>query len=217
MPGRHAAAGGGTPVAAQVLHAGRVRTIAVLGAPPAAQVACAGRAGTVAVLGDDPAAQIGGGVGVAAVAVGGALASAEIGRGDRAAAVAVLGDHAFGQITCDAGGRTIAVADVHAAIAIATGIGVRLSQRWKTGGAEQGKHQGRQLHVRVPCAVPRRAHAILRCDVGARSRNRTGMGLPPADFKSDASTSFAIRACSAAPIVAHPQGCGPIAQAGRRA
>lgn len=29
------------------------------------------------------------------------------------------------------------------------------------------------------------------------------MGLPPADFKSDASTSFAIRACSAAPIVAH--------------
>ncbi|KAG1378258.1 hypothetical protein G6F60_015295 [Rhizopus arrhizus] len=49
MPGRHAAAGGGTPVAAQVLHAGRVRTIAVLGAPPAAQVACAGRAGTVAL------------------------------------------------------------------------------------------------------------------------------------------------------------------------
>ena len=29
---------------------------------------------------------------------------------------------------------------------------------------------------------------------GARSRNRTGMGLPPADFKSDASTNFAIRA-----------------------
>lgn len=97
------------------------------------------------------------------------------------------------------------------------GGGVRLRQCRKTGGAEQGKHQGRKLHVRVPCAVPRRAHAILRCDVGARSRNRTGMGLPPADFKSDASTSFAIRACSAAPIVAHPQGCGPIVQAGRRA
>ena len=31
------------------------------------------------------------------------------------------------------------------------------------------------------------------CD-GARSRNRTGMGLPPADFKSDASTNFATRA-----------------------
>lgn len=30
--------------------------------------------------------------------------------------------------------------------------------------------------------------------VGARGRNRTGMGLPPADFKSDASTSFATRA-----------------------
>lgn len=29
---------------------------------------------------------------------------------------------------------------------------------------------------------------------GARSRNRTGMALRPADFKSDASTSFAIRA-----------------------
>lgn len=33
--------------------------------------------------------------------------------------------------------------------------------------------------------------------VGARSRNRTGMTLRSADFKSDASTSFAIRACSA--------------------
>ena len=30
---------------------------------------------------------------------------------------------------------------------------------------------------------------------GARSRNRTGMALRPADFKSAASTDFAIRAC----------------------
>lgn len=29
---------------------------------------------------------------------------------------------------------------------------------------------------------------------GARSRNRTGMASRPADFKSDASTNFAIRA-----------------------
>ena len=37
---------------------------------------------------------------------------------------------------------------------------------------------------------PRCAHRRT----GARSRNRTGMALRPADFKSDASTSFAIRA-----------------------
>ncbi len=50
-----------------------------------------------------------------------------------------------------------------------------------------------------------------RSAVGARSRNRTGMGLPPADFKSDASPSFAIRACSAAPIVAQLQNRSRIA------
>lgn len=42
------------------------------------------------------------------------------------------------------------------------------------------------------------ASRIKRCSsetvLGARSRNRTGMALRPADFKSDASTSFAIRA-----------------------
>ena len=36
-------------------------------------------------------------------------------------------------------------------------------------------------------------------------------GVAPADFKSDASTSFAIRACSAAPIVAQLQNRSRIA------
>lgn len=65
--------------------------------------------------------------------------------------------------------------------------------------------------------MPHGADAIARCDVGARSRNRTGMGLPPADFKSDASTSFAIRACSAAPIVAQLQNRSRIALGRQRA
>ena len=52
--------------------------------------------------------------------------------------------------------------------------------------------------------------------LGARSRNRTGKGLLPADFKSDASTSFAIRAgrCAGARRLA---GSPPRTHAVRRA
>ncbi len=36
---------------------------------------------------------------------------------------------------------------------------------------------------------------VLKRSFGARSRNRTGIALRRGDFKSPASTNFAIRAC----------------------
>src|SRR2546427_121688 len=116
------------------------------GAPPAAQVTCAGGARTVAVLRDDPAAQVGAGVGLAAVAVGAAIAATEVRGGGRAAAVTVLGDHALGQIARDAAGRPIAVADVHASVAIVAAVGVGLRQRRKADHAQQGDRKSTRLN-----------------------------------------------------------------------
>ena len=51
-----------------------------------------------------------------------------------------------------------------------------------------------------PCICRALGHflEVKCCACGARSRDRTGMASRPADFKSDASTSFAIRAMGAA-------------------
>ena len=57
------------------------------------------------------------------------------------------------------------------------------------------------INYRSAKRVATRRNGNDQCNVGARSRNRTGMGLPPADFKSDASTNFATRAGSASPHV----------------
>ena len=51
-----------------------------------------------------------------------------------------------------------------------------------------------RMHTWHTLAQRSKKNLALTMTYGARSRNRTGMALRPADFKSDASTSFAIRA-----------------------
>ena len=55
-----------------------------------------------------------------------------------------------------------------------------------------------QAMVNLGIANSRMKDFYLMINTGARGRNRTGMVLPPRDFKSLASTNFATRAMNAA-------------------